>query len=207
MVRGEAPASLAAAFDLDLSRFGTGSRTDRATWTSVVRQMRADGLLVTDYVAKGALSLSATGEALGTGGASVSFRASTVRRPTSAVVAAPARPPTPDMDDVPPPPPEMADDGEAAEPVRRTFKPGLLKALRAERDAIARRNGVSPSMVLTDDEVRTVSVARPRTRSDMVGIAGMNARKLDRYATLFLNVIERFAPPPVPEEDVDAPGL
>ncbi len=208
VVRGEA--GHLALPGVDLERLGTGSRTDRSTWSSVLRQMRTAGLLATDY-STGAYKLTERGQALGRGEVKVAFNAATIRR-SPVAAAVPAFASGGDAGDDAPPPPELglpvAAAGEAApEPLRTRFLPGLLKALKAERDDIAKRKDLTPGMVFNDDVIQAIATMRPRSREDMVKVPGVGHRKLDLYGTRFLQVVERFAPPrPVPDEYGPSPS-
>jgi ATP-dependent DNA helicase RecQ len=65
----------------------------------------------------------------------------------------------------------------------------LWQALRAERLALARAQGVPPYVIFHDATLLEMARQRPRDRATLSQIPGVGRSKLERYGDIFLNVI------------------
>ena len=145
--------------------FGQGKDIDQRTWMSVLRQLTAMGLIVIDH-AYGALRLSDEARPVFKGESKVTLRRDRPRRATEtrrALQSAVQLPP-------------------AAQP--------LFDALRAERAAIAKSQGVPPYVVFHDTTLRAMALERPRTLAELGTIPGIGESKLKRYGAEFLAVLK-----------------
>ncbi|WP_375450296.1 DNA helicase RecQ [uncultured Devosia sp.] len=145
--------------------FGAGKAIDARTWQSVLRQLTANGLVVVDHAAHGALTL---GE-----GARAVFkheRRVTLRKDQPKKAADVRR--------------QLAGAVQLAEPAMSIFN-----ALRAERLRIAREQGVPPYVVFQDATLRAMAQARPRQLHDLLSLPGVGQAKLERYGEAFLAVL------------------
>ena len=146
--------------------FGQGKDFDSKTWQSVLRQLTANGLVVVDHAAHGALTL-------GEGARAVFKRERTVTlrkdRPRKAVEVR-----------------RQLTSGAAnlSEPALSIFN-----ALRDERLRIAKQQGVPPYVIFHDATLRAMALAVPRHPHDMLNLPGVGQAKLDRYGEAFLAVL------------------
>jgi ATP-dependent DNA helicase RecQ len=146
-----------------LGVFGVGAELDEAAWRSVFRQLVALGLARVDHDAHGALRLTEASRAVLKGEQAVQMRRvapRAVRRPRR---AAPG--------DVAP-----AD-------------AGLLQVLKAWRRDEARSQGVPAYVILHDSTLAEIARARPRNLTALAGLAGLGAKKLERYGDALLQLI------------------
>ncbi|HTN60718.1 MAG TPA: DNA helicase RecQ [Devosia sp.] len=147
--------------------FGAGKEIDTKSWQSVLRQLTANGLVVVDHAAHGALTL-------GEGARAVFKRERTVTlRKDQPKKAAEVRR-------------QLAGAVQLAEPAMSIFN-----ALRAERLRIAREQGVPPYVVFQDATLRAMALARPRQLHDLLDLPGIGQAKLERYGEAFLAVLDR----------------
>ena len=65
----------------------------------------------------------------------------------------------------------------------------LFQALRAQRLALAKSQGVPPYVIFHDTTLAEMARARPERLDQLAGITGVGAAKLERYGTDFLGVI------------------
>ncbi|MEQ1769213.1 MAG: DNA helicase RecQ [Devosia sp.] len=145
--------------------FGQGSELDRKGWQSVLRQLSAMGMVVTDSAGFGGMKLTEEARAVFKRERRVTFRkdqsvrASDTRRSLRGAVDVPA---------------------EAQE---------LFDALRAERSRLAKQQGVPPYVIFHDSTLRAMATIRPRNLDDMSALPGMGTSKLERYGKAFLKVV------------------
>jgi ATP-dependent DNA helicase RecQ len=145
--------------------FGQGRDLDQRSWSSVIRQLTAMGLVVVDH-AYGALMLSEEARQVFKGERKITLRRDRPRRATETrralqnAVALPA----------------------AAQ--------SLFDALRAERAAIAKSQGVPPYVVFHDSTLRDMALERPQTMAELGTISGVGESKLKRYGAEFLAVLK-----------------
>jgi ATP-dependent DNA helicase RecQ len=69
-----------------------------------------------------------------------------------------------------------------------------FERLRALRKEIAAEQGVPPYVVFHDTTLRAMAALAPATESELSGIPGVGARKLERYGARFLAALAA-APP------------
>ncbi|MEO6396315.1 MAG: DNA helicase RecQ [Devosia sp.] len=145
--------------------FGQGSELDKKGWQSVLRQLAAMGLLISDSAGFGGLSLGEGAREVFKRERSVSFRRD------RAVKASETRRSSRGAADLP----------EAAQ--------GLFEALRAERSRFAKLQSVPPYVIFHDTTLRAMASARPRNLDEMAELPGMGSSKLERYGAAFLKVV------------------
>jgi ATP-dependent DNA helicase RecQ len=159
-----------------LSTFGIGGELDRAGWLSVYRQLVAAGLLEVE-TEHGGLRLSPRARPVLKGEQSLRLRRD---RKTDSVEA-------------------------ASRSVRETpaDSPGderLFEALREKRRALAQEKNVPAYVIFHDRTLAEMARLRPSSLAAMRSISGVGETKLERYGSLFLQVIhERGVSEPAPE--------
>ncbi|HEX6366004.1 MAG TPA: DNA helicase RecQ [Agromyces sp.] len=150
-----------------LATWNIGDDLSEQQWRGVARQLLAQGLLATqgEY---GTLTVTDAASDVLSGRRTVMLRTEPERAPRSrGVKAAPA---TADL-----------------EPVQAE----LFEALRAWRAGEAREQGVPAYIVFGDATLRAVAVARPERLTDLDGITGIGAKKLEAYGDALLAVVAR----------------
>ena len=142
-----------------LSTFGIGTELGEGEWRGVVRGLLAQGLLAVDPDGYSTLHVTEASGAVLRGERAVALRQEPVRvraaRPRRGSVAAAA-----DLDP-----------GDAE----------VFERLRAWRAGVAKDQGVPAYVVFHDATLREVARARPGTVTDLAGISGVGAAKLERY--------------------------
>ena len=148
--------------------FGQGRELDAKAWQSVLRQLAASGLVLTDHQNHGALML-------GEGARAVFKREKTVTlrkdRPKRAV--------------------ETRQRLSRAVELPAHAQP-LFDALREERLRLAKQQGVPPYVIFHDATLRAMALAQPRHPHDLLNLPGVGQGKLDRYGEPFLRVLQEF---------------
>jgi len=81
------------------------------------------------------------------------------------------------------------------EPAPAPASEALFETLRAERLAIARREGVVPFIVASDRTLRDIASRRPRTVDDLLLAHGIGRHKAERYGKHWLDVVARHLAP------------
>ncbi len=145
--------------------FGQGKDIDQRTWMSVLRQLTAMGLIVIDH-AYGALHLSDEARPVFKGERKITLRRDRPRRATETRRAL-----------------------QSAIQLPADAQP-LFDALRAERAAIAKSQGVPPYVVFHDTTLRAMALERPKTLAELGTIPGIGESKLKRYGAEFLAVLK-----------------
>ncbi len=149
----------------ELSTFGIGTELGDAEWRGVVRQLLAQGLLQVqgEY---GVLAITeAAGEVL-RGEREVRLRREPERVRTARKTRASKAPL--DLD----------------EPQQELFQ-----QLRSWRAATAKEQGVPAYVVFPDATLAAIAQSRPENRSELSGISGVGAAKLERYGEAVLEVV------------------
>jgi len=154
-----------------LPTFGVGADRDARAWASILRQLVAAGLLRVEVDRFGGLSLTEAAGPVLRGERAVTLRRDPLpparaRRAARRSLA------------------EVA--GEGAE-----VDEALFEALRAERTALARDQGVPPYVVFGDRTLVAMATAKPRALSDLAALHGVGDVKLARYGDRFLAIIRR----------------
>jgi len=144
--------------------FGQGRDLDSRSWQSVIRQLTAMGLVIVDH-AYGALQLSAEARPVFRGERRITLRRDRPRKATETRRALQNAVQLP---------------GQAQ---------ALFDALRAERAAIAKSQGVPPYVVFHDTTLRAMALEKPQTLAELGTIAGIGESKLRRYGAEFLAVL------------------
>jgi ATP-dependent DNA helicase RecQ len=149
----------------DLSTFGIGTELGEQEWRGVVRQLLAQGLLHVqgEY---GVLALTdAAGEVL-RGEREVWLR----REPERVRTARKSRPSKAPLD---------LDETQQE----------LFQQLRTWRASVAKEQGVPAYVVFPDATLTAIAQTRPENRSELSGISGVGAAKLERYGDAVLEVV------------------
>jgi ATP-dependent DNA helicase RecQ len=144
-----------------LSVFGIGAELDEPTWRSVFRQLVALGYARPDHDSYGALRLTEASRAVLRGERQVQMRRAAARK----AKAARAR---------------LASGAD----------PDLLARLKSWRLAQARSQSVPPYVVFHDATLAAIAAARPRDLDALSAIAGIGARKLERYGPALLELLQ-----------------
>jgi len=161
VVRGKATDRVAAWNHAELGVFGIGADLDEPTWRSVFRQLVALGYARPDHDSYGALRLTEASRPVLRGEQRVEMRRATGRR------AKPRK-------------------GQAS----TGADPDLLAKLKAWRTAQARAQSVPPYVVFHDATLAAIAAARPRNLDGLSAIAGIGARKLERYGPALLDLLQ-----------------
>ena len=151
-----------------LPTFGVGAERDAGQWRSVVRQLVARGLLRVDVERYGSLRLTPAARPVLRGEETVALRRD----------ALPARKPRRGRDARDRPPAAPGAGGQA-----------LFEALRAQRRALAERQGVPPYVIFHDASLVEMAARRPRSLDEFALIPGVGATKLERYGEAFVAII------------------
>jgi ATP-dependent DNA helicase RecQ len=167
ILRGQSTDKIRARGHDALPTFGVGTGTDARGWQAVFRQMMGRDLVRPDPERHGALVMQAAARPILRGEASVQLR-----RDTMAARSRPA-------------PRALVSDEDAP----------LLSALKAKRRALAEAAGVPAYIVFNDRTLIEIAETRPGTLDEMARIAGVGAKKLERYGAEFLSVVAGAAAP------------
>ncbi len=143
-----------------LGVFGVGADLDEPTWRSVFRQLVALGYARPDHDSYGALRLTEESRAVLKGERQVEMRRTVARK---------------------------------VKPVKTRYRSGadsaLLAKLKTWRTAQARSQSVPPYVVFHDATLAQIAAAQPRDLNALSGIAGIGAKKLERYGPALLELL------------------
>lgn len=160
-----------------LAVFGIGADVDEPTWRSVFRQLVALGYARPDHDAFGGLRLTAASRPVLKGEQQVEMRRqaprkgkAAKRRVTGAAVGA-----------------NSADLAPHLGP--------LLARLRTWRTEQARSQSVPPYVVFHDSTLSAIAAAQPRDLDALSSIAGIGAKKLERYGPALLQLLVEWRNP------------
>ncbi|MEM9341868.1 MAG: DNA helicase RecQ [Pseudomonadota bacterium] len=145
--------------------FGVGKESDRRMWTAVFRQMMGHDLVRPDPERHGALRLTDAARPILKGEAAITLRKDAIKRVSR------------------PEPRALVSEEDAP----------LLAALKAKRRALAEEARVPAYVVFPDRTLIEMAETRPQTLDDMARVAGVGAKKLERYGATFLKVINAEA--------------
>jgi ATP-dependent DNA helicase RecQ len=150
-----------------LAVFGIGADLDEPTWRSVFRQLVALGYARPDHDAFGGLRLTAASRPVLKGEQQVEMRRQVPRKAKSAKRRSPA--------------PAAGVDAD------------LLARLKAWRSEQARDQSVPPYVVFHDSTLSAIAASRPRDLDALSTIAGIGAKKLERYGPALLQLLVDWA--------------
>ena len=150
-----------------LKTFSAGAELNDRQWRAVFRQLVALGFLETDP--HGSLKLTAAARGVLKGETTVSLREE---------AKAPRK--------------RETRRGGAAAQLDPAALP-LLDALRAWRAATAREHGVPAYVVFHDSTLAAIAAAPPQSLDDLRGVAGIGAKKLERYGDALLALAREHA--------------
>jgi ATP-dependent DNA helicase RecQ len=156
----------------ELSTFGIGKTLSQAQWSSVFRQLVANGHLETDMDTFGGLRLSETARPILRGEVSVWLRQDQEVTKRVSKIERGARV-------------KEAYAGVADDP--------LWQALKAKRTELAKEQGVPPYLIFHDSTLLEILNHRPESLTEMGKISGVGQAKLTRYGDAFLQVLEEQA--------------
>lgn len=152
-----------------LPTFGIGKQLDNNQWRSVFRQLVARGLLSVDLERFGALRLEEKCRPLLRGEQQIELRRD---QPRAKAVKKQTKTPLPDDIDI-----------------------ALWEALRERRRLLAEEQGVPPYVIFHDRTLQEMCHMLPRDLAEFGSLTGVGERKLDKYGTQFLEVIEQHSNP------------
>ncbi len=147
-----------------LSLFGVGEDLDANTWRAVFRQLIALGYLDVGPGGHGSIILHESCRPLLRG-------ESTIELKQAAKKDKPAR------------------EAVAVEFPQDSAEGSLFAELRALRRELADNQGVPPYVIFHDSTLKEMVRRQPVTLSEFAAISGVGARKLERYAAAFMEVI------------------
>ena len=148
-----------------LSVFGVGAELDDAAWRSVFRQLVAMGLARVDHESHGALKLAEASRAVLKGEKRVEMRR---------VVAVAGRP-------------KRSRRGTEAQ--LSGDEGDLLERLKRWRLAEAQAQAVPAFVIFHDTTLTEIARVRPRSLDALARIAGIGARKLERYGASLVELV------------------
>ena len=154
-----------------LSTFGIGADIDASTWRSVFRQLVARGLMRVDVEGFGSLKLTEASRAVLRGECEVHMRRD-APAPRKQRKESPVR---------------------AARTALGPEHQALFDALRARRRELATEQGVPPYVIFHDVTLEAMAEQQPRTLEAFAALPGVGEKKLERYGTTFIEVIEGHA--------------
>ncbi len=145
-----------------IQTFGVGKEYTRPQWQAIFRQMMGHDLVRPDRDRHGALRMTEAAKPILKGEATIELRRDSIRKATRrpAVKA-------------------MVSDEDAP----------LLSALKAKRRFLAEAAKVPAYVIFPDRTLIEMAETRPGTLDQMARVAGVGAKKLERYGALFLEVI------------------
>ncbi|MEK6591857.1 MAG: RQC domain-containing protein, partial [Pseudomonadota bacterium] len=150
-----------------LNVFGVGGDMDETAWRNVFRQLVALGYARPDHEAYGALRLTDASRLVLKGGERVEMRRAVPRKGKPAKSRRAA--------------------ATGALPVANA---DLLSRLKAWRMAQAREQSVPAYVIFHDRTLAAVAATRPRDLDALAVIDGIGSRKLERYGTALLKLIQ-----------------
>jgi ATP-dependent DNA helicase RecQ len=155
-----------------VSTFGIGADLSETQWRAVLRQLMAIGAVVVDAQAFNTLKLTEAARAVLKGEVSVQLRVSAAPAAArkSRRVAAPA-----------------AQGAAVALDAQAQASFAALKAWRAE---VAKAHNLPAYVIFHDSTLAAIAQCAPQTLTDLQGISGIGARKLEAYGAAVLAVLE-----------------
>lgn len=80
---------------------------------------------------------------------------------------------------------------EGKEAKGKHWEDGLLDSLKRYRDYLASRRKVKKNRILTDEQLQTMVLRRPRNREELQKIKGIGPKKAEDFGAAFLQVLEQ----------------
>jgi ATP-dependent DNA helicase RecQ len=154
-----------------LLAFGLGRDRPQGDWQSLIRQMVSAGLLHSDVVTHGGLSITPAGRALSRGEGGFTYRPDIIR-PQSKVART------------------TGDEAVVAVPDRR--QQALLGRLKQLRRELAAERKVPAFVIFSDRSLADMASRVPLTKWDFAEVHGVGDAKLAQFGTVFLTVITAF---------------
>ena len=161
-----------------LSTFGIGKELNAVQWSSVYRQLVANGLLESDIAAYGGLKLTEAARPILLGEQAVWLR----------------RDADPAMKKASRKADRAARTAKSREPFAGANEDPLWLALKAKRSELAREQGVPPYVIFHDSTLLEILELRPGTLDELAQFSGVGQAKLARYGDAFLQVLKNAAP-------------
>ena len=155
----------------DISSFGQGSDIARNEWQSLVRQMISQGLLEVDIAGYSGLLITHQGREFQRSNSTFSYRddVSIAKEERARRKSSKGSTPTIDLSD------------------RDTL---LLTALKKKRLELAKERGVPAYVIFTDKTLQDMAQRRPVTLEAFERVKGVGKSKLEKFANMFIQVIE-----------------
>ena len=146
----------------NLTTFGVGKELSRVKWKAVLRQMMGHDLIRPDVERFGALRMTKKALPILRGEQSITLRLDTINsaKRNHAIKA-------------------LVSDDDAP----------VLSALKAKRRALAQNAGVPAYIIFTDKTLVEMAQRRPLNLDEMSQINGVGTKKLEKFGTIFLAVI------------------
>ena len=146
----------------NLTTFGVGKDLSRVKWKAVFRQMMGHDLIRPDVERYGALRMTKKALPILRGEQSITLRLDTINsaKRNHAIKA-------------------LVSDDDAP----------VLSALKAKRRALAENAGVPAYIIFTDKTLVEMAQRRPLNLDEMSQINGVGTKKLEKFGTIFLSVI------------------
>jgi ATP-dependent DNA helicase RecQ len=151
------------------STFAIGKELSATQWSSVFRQLIANGFLTADIEAYGGLQLTAAARPVLRGEQAVWLRRDTQAVKRKSATRTGKTHPASGLDD------------------------SLWSALKAKRMELAREQGVPPYVIFHDSTLVEMMSMHPHTLDEMARVSGIGQAKLARYGDAFLKVFEDAA--------------
>jgi ATP-dependent DNA helicase RecQ len=148
-----------------LPTYGLGKELDNDQWRSVFRQLAARGFLSVDLQAFGALCLEEKCRPLLRGEESIALRQDVKQKTSKQKTKT-----------------WLADDVDVA----------LWEALRECRRELAEEQGIPPYIIFHDTTLKEMCTVMPQSLDDFSTLTGVGDRKLDKYGTDFIAVINQY---------------
>ena len=146
----------------NLTTFGVGKELSRVKWKAVLRQMMGHDLIRPDVERYGALRMTKKALPILRGEQSITLRLDTINSAKrSHTIKA------------------LVSDDDAP----------VLSALKAKRRALAENAGVPAYIIFTDKSLVEMAQRRPLNLDEMSKINGVGTKKLEKFGTIFLAVI------------------
>ncbi|MGP0090739.1 MAG: DNA helicase RecQ [Xanthobacteraceae bacterium] len=152
-----------------LPTFGVGKEFSKNEWRSIFRQLHAAGIIEQDMASYGRWTMTEAGRAVLKGQTKLSLRKDTLKPAGRKERAAKAAR-------------EALGNGSEADQA-------LFEALKQQRTALAKAQGVPAYVVFADRTLLEMARRRPKTLAEMSDVHGVGEAKLRQYGETFLTVV------------------